>query len=129
MTGTQKFAWGLILTFGGSGLLVLGVLLTTTIIGACVGVPIILAAIPTMIWGIVWAFQGQMQKQREAIALGVEQGIRGAQSHVAPVGEGLATLATAPAISERSEHQAVNRQQNAGTASVNDDEPDSRSGS
>ncbi len=43
MTANQKFTRGLILDLSGSVLLVLGLLLSMTGIGACLGIPMILA--------------------------------------------------------------------------------------
>ena len=76
MTGTQKFVWGLVITFSGLGFFLLGALLTSTFIGAIIGIPMILVSIPLFIWGAVWSFQGQTQKQQESITAGVERGIR-----------------------------------------------------
>lgn len=76
MTGTEKFTWGIVLNLIASGLLVVGTLLSFTMIGACIGIPMILVALPLYVWGIVWVFQGQFQKQAESIAAGVEYGLK-----------------------------------------------------
>lgn len=75
MTGAQKFTWGLILNIGGAATLLVGILLTSTICGAIIGVPMILVGLPLLIWGVVWIFQAQSQRAQEAIAFGVQQGI------------------------------------------------------
>ena len=49
MTGTQKFVWGLVITFSGLGFFLLGALLTSTFIGAIIGIPMILVSIPLFI--------------------------------------------------------------------------------
>jgi hypothetical protein len=76
MNGTTKFTWGLIIMLIGTGLTALGMAASATIIGAIIGIPMLLLGLPLMIWGTVWCFKGQMQKQQDAIARGVAAGIR-----------------------------------------------------
>ena len=61
-------------------LLVGGLALTFTVIGACIGIPMMIVGVPAMIWGAVLTFQGQAQRAQEAIAAGVQSGMY----HAAP---------------------------------------------
>jgi hypothetical protein len=75
MTASGKFTWGLILNISGSLLVVGGIALSFTLIGACIGVPMAVVGLPLAIWGMVWIYQGRDQKQREAIAGGIREGL------------------------------------------------------
>jgi len=79
MKATNKFTWGIILNIVGSLLFVGGIALTLTLIGACVGIPMGLLGLPMMIWGLVWILQGRSQKQQEAIAAGIKEGLKAGQ--------------------------------------------------
>ena len=76
MTSSSKLTWGIILTISGWLLVFLGLLLSFTGIGACIGIPMILVGMPLWIWGAVWAWQGKVKRAEEAIAAGVRQGIQ-----------------------------------------------------
>lgn len=76
MSGSQKHTWGVILNIVGGLLFVGGVALSFSIVGACLGVPMALVGLPLTIWGVVWTFQGKSQKQQEAIAAGVREGLQ-----------------------------------------------------
>lgn len=79
MTSTNKFTWGIILTIFGSLLASGGLVLTLTVIGACVGIPMGLLGLPMVIWGLVWILQGRTQKQQEAITAGIKEGLKAGQ--------------------------------------------------
>lgn len=74
MSGSQKFTWGLVLGFTAMFLLLGGLVLSATGIGACVGVPMALVGLPLGIWGGVWAYQGRAQILSEAVAKAVAKG-------------------------------------------------------
>ena len=78
MTTSKKLTWGLILVFGAVFCGLIGVLLISTVIGACLGIPMIILAVPSFIWGMVWLFQAQFQRTKEVITAGVRDGIQGA---------------------------------------------------
>ena len=78
MTGSSKFAWGLIINLVAGLVMLAGFGLTASVIGGCVGIPMIVAAFPFLIWGAIWIYQGQHLKAQETIALGVERGLTGA---------------------------------------------------
>ena len=84
MLGTEKYTWGIVLNTIGGLLFVGGVALSFTLIGACIGIPMAIVGLPIAIWGVVWAFQGHSQKQQEAIAAGIREGI---QYQALPPGE------------------------------------------
>lgn len=94
MTGGQKFTRGIILQVVGLFMLFIGAILTSTLFGACLGIPLILVAIAMIIWGSVHVFQGHFQRQQEAIELGVQRGLQqglvgvptSQQPPVAPIG-------------------------------------------
>jgi len=101
----SKIGWGLGLWIGGKVGLLLGLLLSLTGIGACLGIPLVLACVPCIILGVVLYFQGRSQKAQEVIAAGVRQGIIEAQAHNVepqPRQDQLAALAsrTQPAAGE-----------------------------
>jgi len=79
MTGAQKFTWGIILEFVGFFSVLGGILLSVTMIGACLGIPMIFIGIPLMIWGIIWIFMGRSQRMQEAVAAGIQEGMKAVQ--------------------------------------------------
>ncbi len=86
MAGKGSFGWGLALMLGGVFFLFLGMILTTTLIGAVLGIPMILfGALPLLIWGGVLLFRARAEtaKQiiREGLASGIKEGL--ASSHAA----------------------------------------------
>lgn len=120
MTGSEKYTWGLVLSIGGSFVLFGGIALTATLFGACIGLPMALAGLPLMIWGMVWAYQGHFQKQQEVITAGIRDGIaymhgvNTSPSPPAPVAASMQALPApaaaapmAPLLTETIEHQAV----------------------
>lgn len=84
MTGQQKFTWGLILNISGSLSLVLGTIFSLSLIGACIGIPMIFMGLAFGVWGAVWIFQGRAEKQRESIASGIREGMMAAASMTWP---------------------------------------------
>jgi hypothetical protein len=80
MTGSEKYTWGMVLSIGGSCAFFGGILLSATLIGACLGVPMALIGLPLMVWGIVWAYQGHFQRQQEVISAGIREGIASVQA-------------------------------------------------
>jgi hypothetical protein len=76
MTSEQKFTWGLILDIGGAVGLLLGLGLSTSVIGACLGLPLAFVSFPFLIWGSVWLYQARSQKAQEVIAGGISVGVR-----------------------------------------------------
>ena len=76
MTSSQKLIWGIGLGIGGYILFLVGVLLSFSLIGACIGIPMALVGLPLGIWGSVWMYQGKVQQAKEIIAAGVQQGIQ-----------------------------------------------------
>ncbi|HEY4592773.1 MAG TPA: hypothetical protein VIJ61_10235 [Thermoanaerobaculia bacterium] len=102
MTGSEKYTWGVILTIGGSAVLMVGILLSASLIGACLGVPLAIISLPVMVWGIIWAYQGHFQKQQEVISAGIREGISLMQAANAnmlppPVAPAAAATSGAPA--------------------------------
>ena len=87
MTGQEKFTWGLVLNISGSVSLVVGLLFTATLLGACVGIPMIVMGLAFAVWGAVWIFQGRAEKQRESIASGIREGMMAAASMTWPQGQ------------------------------------------
>jgi hypothetical protein len=55
---------------------VFGFLLTVTLFGAVIGIPVMFLSIPMVFLGIVWVYQGHMQKLQEIIAAGVAESLR-----------------------------------------------------
>ena len=84
MTGQQKFTWGLILNISGSLSLVLGTIFSLSLIGACIGIPMVVMGLAFGVWGAVWIFQGRAEKQRESIASGIREGMMAAASMTWP---------------------------------------------
>lgn len=76
MTSDQKFTWGLILGIGGALGLLLGFGLSTTGIGACIGLPLAIVSLPFTIWGSVWIYQARSHKAEQVIAAGMAPGVR-----------------------------------------------------
>lgn len=75
MTGTSKLVWGAFLMIGAMIVAMLGLALCCTFIGALLGIPMILAAMPFGIWGLVWIIKGRIQSAREVLAAGIARGI------------------------------------------------------
>jgi hypothetical protein len=76
MNANQKFVSGLALAvIGGLGLILLGLLLSSTLIGACIGIPMVIAGVAFWITGALWAYKAKAQMTKEAIAEGVRAGI------------------------------------------------------
>lgn len=84
MTGSSKFTWGLIINLIAGLVMLAGFGLTASIIGGCVGIPMIIAAIPFLVWGAVWIYQGQHLKAQETIAMGIQRGLTGAAAQFQP---------------------------------------------
>ena len=84
MTASQKFGWGLAIELVSLLTFVLGLALTSTVCGALLGIPLMLVALPCIVWGVVWCFQGRAQKAEEVIAAGVQRGIQEASAPAAP---------------------------------------------
>lgn len=80
MTGSEKYTWGMVLSIGGSCAFFGGLLLSATLIGACLGVPMALIGLPLIVWGTVWAYQGYFQRQQEVISAGIREGIASVQT-------------------------------------------------
>lgn len=75
MNSNQKFTYGLIIEISGAFLFAIGVGISFTLIGACLGIPMALVGVPLMIWGTVWLFQARAEKTKEVIAIGIQQGL------------------------------------------------------
>lgn len=80
MTSSSKLTWGIILGITGYLLFLIGIGISFTLIGACLGIPMALVGLPLAIWGSVWMWQGKVKRAEEAIAAGVRQGIQQAQT-------------------------------------------------
>ena len=76
MTSSSKLTQGIILSVSGWILVILGIALSFTVIGMCLGIPMIVIGMPLWIWGAVWVWQGKVKRAEEAIAAGVRQGIQ-----------------------------------------------------
>jgi predicted membrane metal-binding protein len=76
MTSSSKLTWGIIFLITGWVLFLVGILISFTVVGACLGIPMALVGLPLWIWGAVWAWQGKVKRAEEAIATGVRQGIQ-----------------------------------------------------
>ena len=61
-------------------LVLLGILLSCTGIGACLGIPMIVLGMPLWIVGAIMMWQGKAKRAEEAIAAGVQQGIQQARA-------------------------------------------------
>ncbi|HVF71864.1 MAG TPA: YARHG domain-containing protein [Chthoniobacterales bacterium] len=75
MKAGTKFTWGLILALGGKILFVVGIALSFSIIGACLGLPMAAVGFPLIIWGYVWLYKARADKAREVIARGIREGL------------------------------------------------------
>jgi len=84
MTSSSKLTFGIILGIAGYLLFLCGLLLSFSLIGACIGIPMALIGLPLGIWGSVWMWQGKVQRAEEAIATGVRQGIQQATTPPMP---------------------------------------------
>lgn len=87
MTGSEKYTWGIVLSVGGSLGFSGGLLLSATVIGACLGIPLAFIGFLAMVWGGVWTYQGYFQKQQEVISAGIREGIasvQGVQLNIPP---------------------------------------------
>lgn len=73
-TGT-KFTWGLILNLAGAVLFCVGFAISFTIVGACLGLPMMAVGFPLLIWGAVWIYKARADKAREIIARGIQEGL------------------------------------------------------
>lgn len=73
-TGT-KLTWGLILNFAGAILFFVGLCLSFTLIGACVGLPMMAVGFPLIIWGAVWFYKARAEKAGETIAKSIQEGL------------------------------------------------------
>jgi hypothetical protein len=80
MTSSQKLTWGVILAIFGYFFMVIGFGISFTLIGACLGIPMVVIGLPFAIWGSIWTWQGRVLRAEEAIAAGVKQGIQQAQT-------------------------------------------------
>ena len=80
MTSSSKVTWGIMLLISGWLLVLLGILLSCTGIGACLGIPMIVLGMPLWIVGAIMMWQGKVKRAEEAIAAGVRQGIQQAQA-------------------------------------------------
>ncbi|HWM23696.1 MAG TPA: hypothetical protein VNP98_02655 [Chthoniobacterales bacterium] len=137
MTSNQKFSYGLTLEIVGAFLFVIGVAISFTLIGACLGIPMALAGLPLMIWGIVWLFQAKAEKTKEIITVGIQQGLAqrefpqtmiGPPPNIAatPIRQAAAPPPIPPALLD--ELRPVNKQDNGVSSDVVDsnDEPEQR---
>jgi uncharacterized membrane protein len=80
MTSSSKVTWGIMLLISGWLLFFLGILLSFTGIGACLGIPMIVLGMPLWIVGAIMMWQGKAKRAEEAIAAGVQQGIQQARA-------------------------------------------------
>jgi len=76
MTADQKFTWGLVLVIGGGLGLLLGTGISTTVIGACLGLPLAFVSVPFLVWGSVWLYHARSQKAQAVIAGGKATDVR-----------------------------------------------------
>lgn len=79
MTSSSKLGCGLTLNLVGFLLFAIGLVLSFTLIGAVIGIPMICMGLPLLIWGIVWRVKGSSDKAREAITRGIREGLSGSQ--------------------------------------------------
>ncbi len=79
MKHSKKLAWGLTFAITGWIAIVLGLLLCFSLIGACLGIPMILVGLPMFILGAVWLFQYRYSATREIIASGIREGVEQAR--------------------------------------------------
>jgi hypothetical protein len=99
MNSNQKFTYGLIIEICGAFLCAVGLAISFTLIGACLGVPMALVGLPLMIWGAVWLFQARAEKTKEIISVGIQQGL--ARHELPRIGNGPPPLST-PKVVEQS---------------------------
>lgn len=85
MRAGEKLGWGIGIMCTGGLLLIGGVTLSATLIGACIGVPMFLAGLPLAIWGSIWTYQGNASRQAEIIARGIRDGLEHARRSVGAV--------------------------------------------
>ncbi len=85
MTPNQKFTTGITLNIIGALLFIVGIGLSVTLLGACVGIPMAIAGLPLLIWGAVWIFQARNARNEQAIAAGIERGLKQSQTPVLPL--------------------------------------------
>lgn len=98
MTSSSKLTFGIALLITGWLIVFLGIALSFTGIGACLGIPMILIGMPLWIWGAVWVWQGKVKRAEEAIATGVRQGIQQAAATQAAATK-VPSSATPPPVS------------------------------
>jgi hypothetical protein len=80
----DKLTRGIIMMIAGWGAVMLGIVLTSSLIGACIGIPMLLIGLPFGIWGTVWFYQGMFAKQQQMLAGGIAQGIAQARQSTPP---------------------------------------------
>jgi hypothetical protein len=98
MNSNQKFTYGLIIEIGGAFLCAVGLAISFTLIGACLGIPMALVGLPLMIWGAVWLFQAKAEKTKEIISVGIQQGL--ARHEPPRIGNGPPPLGTPKAVGQ-----------------------------
>lgn len=84
MTPSAKLTSSIILLVSGWLLVILGMCLSFTGIGACLGIPMILLGMPLWIAGAVWLYTLRMKRAQDAIAEGVRRGIQAATAPQMP---------------------------------------------
>lgn len=89
MSGSDKVTWGLVLStcgcaalFWGSVLnmgylLNIGYLLNLMYFGVFLGIPLVFAGIPFIVWGGIWICQGHFQTQQGGLTAGSREDIGG----------------------------------------------------
>ena len=82
METSSKFIWAWVLMGLGLGGMLIGLLLTSIVFGACLGVPLMLVSFPLEIIGIIFFYQAQNQKLQETISTGVKEGIQSQHQNV-----------------------------------------------
>lgn len=71
------FGLGLVITLGGAFFLILGMVLTTTIVGAVFGIPLILfGGFPLLILGSVLLFRARAETAKQIIREGIASGLK-----------------------------------------------------
>lgn len=81
LTGRPRSGWGLIIT--GAIFAFLGLTLCATLIGAIIGIPMLIIGIPMLIYGRVQYQRRVMWDLKESVRVGVVQGMP-AQTHLPP---------------------------------------------
>jgi hypothetical protein len=66
---------GIILIVLGFSGLVLGLILSATVLGAVCGIPIVIAALPVIIYGYVQHHKWKMAKLAESVKEGIREGL------------------------------------------------------